>query len=372
MEFNNIIRIIEKNKEIKESGGITSILFPFKRLSQYYGGFTRGSITCLTSSSGTGKTKLTKFLTILNVYKQTYNSNIKPKIFYFALEESANDFWLSFISYFLYEKYKISLSVSDLKSYGSFTITQDLLVKIREAEQFIQRLQEFVEVVDFIRNPTGVMRHIKSYFDNPEIGEHIYTEFEDRKTGATRKYLSGYKYKDESRWVFFVLDHISLLSNEIAPDTKIKLTSYQTFDFMIKDYVLDIFSKRYQMVNVIVHQQTPSSEKAVFSSKGNLIEEKLEPSLEELHINKGVHQDYEVVIGLFNPSRYDISVHNRYDVSLLGKNYRSLKFLKDRHFGLENTSIGLGFNGINGEFEELPRPEEMVTSNYYEKYRDRR
>jgi hypothetical protein len=124
-------------------------------LSQYYGGFTRGSITCLTSSSGTGKTKLTKFLTILNVYKQTYNSNIKPKIFYLALEESANDFWLSFISYFLYEKYKISLSVSDLKSYGSFTITQDLLVKIKEAEQFIQRLQEFVEVVDYIRNPTG-------------------------------------------------------------------------------------------------------------------------------------------------------------------------------------------------------------------------
>lgn len=371
MQFEKLLNVIEHNKEIKDSGGLTSIPPPFARLSQYYGGFTKGSITCLTSSSGTGKTKLTKFLTILNVYKQTYNSNIKPKVFYFALEESETDFWLSFISYFLYEKYKITISVSDLKSLGSFTVTNELMAKIKEAEKFIYRLQEFVEVVDFIRNPTGISRHIRNYFDNPEIGEHVYKTFEDPKTGQTKQYLASYKYKDDNHWVFFVLDHISLLSNETAPDTKMKLTSYQTFDFMVKDYVLDVFSKRYKIVNFIVHQQTPASEKAVFSSKGNLIEEKLEPSLEELHINKGVHQDYQIVIGLFNPSRYDISVHNKYDISLLGRNYRALKFLKDRDYGLENVSVGLYFNGANGEFEELPRPEEMVTTNGYEKYREK-
>lgn len=367
MKFESILKEIERNKTIKENGGLTSIPPPFPRLAQHYGGFTKGSITCITSSSGTGKTKLTKYLTILNVYKQTFNSNIKPKIFYFALEESATDFWMSFISFYLYEKHKLTISVAELKSFGSYTITSEIMAKIKEAEKFIYRLQEIVEVVDFIRNPTGISKHIRAYFENPDIGEHVYREFEDKDTGQVKRYLSHYKYKDDNHWVFFVLDHISLLSNETAPDTKMKLTAYQTFDFMIKDYVLDVFSKRYKMVNVIVHQQTPSSEKAVFSSKGNLIEEKLEPSLEELHINKGVHQDYEIVIGLFNPSRYDISTHNRYDVSLLGRNYRALKFLKDRHFGLENSSVGLFFNGANGEFEELPRPEEMITTNYYEK-----
>jgi hypothetical protein len=367
MKFESILNEINKNRLIKEAGGLTSIAPPFPRLAEYYGGFTKGSITCITSASGTGKTKLTKYLTILNVYKQTFNSNIKPKIFYFALEESATDFWLSFISFFLYEKYKLTISVSQLKSFGKYTISSDVMEKIKDAEKFIYQLQEIVEVVDFIRNPTGISRYIRSYFDNPNIGEHMYKEFEDSRTGETKKYLSHYNYKDKDHWVFFVLDHISLLSNETAPDTKMKLTAYQTFDFMIKDYVLDIFSKRYKMVNVIVHQQTPSSEKAVFSSKGNLIEEKLEPSLEELHINKGVHQDYEIVIGLFNPSRYDISTHNRYDISLLGKHYRALKFLKDRHYGLENSSVGLFFNGANGEFEELPKPEEMITTNYYEK-----
>lgn len=363
-KFQHVLNQIERNRRIKAEGGITSIPPPFNRLSEVYGGFTKGSITCLTSNSGTGKTKLCKYLTVLNVYKQTFGTAIKPKVFYFALEESETDFWLSFISYFLYEKYKITVSVVQLKSVGKFEIDSALMAKIREAEEFIGRLQQIVEVVDYVRNPTGMAKHIKSYFDNPEIGEYTYKEIEDG-----RKIVTGYKYKDEDRWVFFVLDHISLLSNEVSPDTKSRLTSYQTFDFMIKDYVLEIFSKRFNMVNVIVHQQTPTSEKQTYTSRGGLIEEKLEPSLEELHLNKGVQQDYRTVIGLFNPSRYDIPTHNGYDISLLGTKYRSLKFLKDRDFGLENSSIGLYFNGANGEFLELPAPQEMLSGNHYEKFR---
>jgi hypothetical protein len=102
-----------------------------------------------------------------------------------------------------------------------------------------------------------------------------------------------------------------------------------------------------------------------------LIEERIEPSLEELHINKGVHQDYEIVMGLFNPSRYDIETHNGYDISLLGRGYRALKFLKDRHYGLENTSLGLHFEGASGFFTELPRAEVMISGNHYDKFKDK-
>ncbi len=365
MNFESIIAQIERNKEIREAGGITSIAPPFPRLAQHYGGFTKGSITCITAASGVGKSKFAKYMTIVNIYRATKNTEITPKIFYFALEESATDFWLSFISIFLYEKYHITISVQQLKSIGNFRVTSDLMVKIKEAEYFITRLQGIVEVVDYIRNPTGITKHVKAYFDNPAIGEYIFKEI-----GEGKKIATGYKYKSDNHWVFFVLDHISLLSNEIAPDTNMKLTSYQTFDFMIKDYVLDVFSKRFKMANIIVHQQTPASEKQSYTYKGQLMEEKLEPSMEELHINKGVHQDYEIVIGLFSPARYNIAVHNGYDVSLLGNKYRSLKFLKDRYYGLENSSVGLYFNGANGKFDELPKPEEMnsPTGNHYERF----
>jgi hypothetical protein len=186
-----------------------------------------------------------------------------------------------------------------------------------------------------------------------------------------KRITTGYKYKSDDLWVFCVIDHISLVSNETQPGNAGKYSSYQTFDLLVKDYVLERFSKRYQMVNIIVHQQTPSSEKAVYTNKGMLIEERIEPSLEELHINKGVHQDYEIVMGLFNPSRYDIETHNGYDIALLGRGYRALKFLKDRHYGLENTSLGLHFEGASGFFEELPKAELMISGNHYDKYTKR-
>jgi hypothetical protein len=366
MKFEDLIGVIERNKLIKENSGITSILSPFERLSQVYGGFTKSSITCITASSGVGKTKFVKFLTIDNVIRKTHGSHIKPKIFYFALEENATDFWLSFICSFLYKKYKLSISVTQLKSIGSFTVNADLMTKIKDAERYITALQEVVEVVDYVRNPTGIAKYIEAYFNNPEVGEYTYKEIEDGKRIPT-----GYKYKSDDLWVFCVIDHISLVSNETQPGHGGKYTSYQTFDLLVKDYVLERFSKRYQMVNIIVHQQTPSSEKAVYTNKGMLIEERIEPSLEELHINKGVHQDYEIVMGLFNPSRYDIETHNGYDISLLGRGYRALKFLKDRHYGLENTSLGLHFEGASGFFTELPRAEVMISGNHYDKFKDK-
>ena len=91
------------------------------------------------------------------------------------------------------------------------------MTKIKAAETFITNLQNIVDVVDYIRNPTGIAKYVKAYFDNPEVGENIYKDLDDG-----RRITTGYRYKSEDHWVFFVLDHISLLSNEIAPDTKIK------------------------------------------------------------------------------------------------------------------------------------------------------
>jgi replicative DNA helicase len=81
MNFESIISQIERNKAIKDAGGITSIAPPFARLAQYYGGFTKGSITCITAASGVGKSKFAKYMTIVNIYKATRNTEITPKIF---------------------------------------------------------------------------------------------------------------------------------------------------------------------------------------------------------------------------------------------------------------------------------------------------
>ncbi len=113
MNFKEVISKIESQKAIKENGGITSILPPFPRLAEEYGGFTKGSITAITANSGVGKTKFVKYLCVISYLKTALANGLTPKIFYFALEESESDFWLSFVSMYLYEKFKISVSVKE-------------------------------------------------------------------------------------------------------------------------------------------------------------------------------------------------------------------------------------------------------------------
>lgn len=75
------------------------------------------------------------------------------------------------------------------------------------------------------------------------------------------------------------------------------------------------------------------------------------------------------MLGLFSPARYKIAKYRRYDITKLNDRYRSLIFLKDRHYGLANTYVDLFFNGASNYFEELPPAEEFINNpELYNKY----
>ncbi len=67
--FDNLLADIEKNKKAKEEGKVTSVMFPFERLSTKFPGWERGHYYCITAATSVGKTKLTKFLAVISVYK---------------------------------------------------------------------------------------------------------------------------------------------------------------------------------------------------------------------------------------------------------------------------------------------------------------
>lgn len=71
------------------------------------------------------------------------------------------------------------------------------------------------------------------------------------------------------------------------------------------------------------------------------------------------------MIGIFAPFRYDIEIHQGYDINFLQDNYRSIRFLKDRLSGLSGR-LGLYFARGVPYFEELPKAQSMggVKNNY--------
>jgi hypothetical protein len=329
----DLIAKIKKNKLIKESGQQTSIVFPFSRFSEVFPGWERGKYTIITANSGVGKTKMTKFLTITTVYNFIKsNPNLKYKVFYFALEESSDDFWLGIISELLYEKYQIELSPPQLKSLGNFTITDDIFRKVEECKHIIDDMTNYIEVCDHVSNGTGIAKTVKRFFDNPEIGEEI--------PDPDNKLSKGYKYKDDSLWVFVITDHISLLTQETINGTRLSL--HETMGMYSKQYCLKKFCKFYNCVTINVQQQESSKEKQEFY-KGETIEEKLEPSLDGLANNKECQRDNQNIC---------ILIKNLYFCNMKNTKWDLQKAIQLKEAGLRYSEIAkeLGVKDITIQY----------------------
>lgn len=357
--YNKLYEKIIDNHTKKENGGLTSISPPFTRLSKKYPGWVKGTYTILTASSGIGKTKAVKFFAVSSVYNFIKaNPNIKAKIFYFALEESKDMFWLSIMSNLLYTKHNITLSPQMLLSLGQFEIDKDILAKIETIKDEISDMEQYIEVVDNVFNPYGIYKHVRDYFDNPDIGK-----FNVIKTSEGEEFKGDFIYNDNDLYVFCITDHISLLTPDSNGRIYQQKNLHEAMGYFSQEYCLKQMCKRLKCVVINVQQQSADKEKQEFY-KGQSIEKKLEPSLDGLADNKLTQRDADLVLGIFAPTRYELPNYRGYNINKLKDKYRCMIFLKDRNFGLANNYVHLYFDGATNNFKELPIKDEMTDLVY--------
>lgn len=363
MQFEEIYKRVEENRQNRLDGNYNSIPWSFDRLTDEYNypGWVKGKMYLVTASSGIAKSKFTKWLTIVSTYMKWKEKPFKTKIFWFALEESKEKLYLEAISIAIYYNHRKIVTPEMMLSYGKYVVPQKILEWIKEAKDsgFLKFFEDHVEVIDHISNPTGIKKHIERYFEDSTRGKMVYEERDEHK------YPLYYEHKEDV-YYFVVVDHISLLHTESLKGVTLDLR--ETLAFFVDQYGLEIFCKRYNLIFVPIQQQASSGESQQFTNRGELIEAKLEPSLADLADCKTTQRSADVVLGIFAPFRYDIEVHQGYDINIFQDNYRSIRFLKDRLSGLSGR-LGLYFSRGVPHFEELPKAQNMGTSrNNYEYY----
>lgn len=364
MRFDDIFNEIQGNKANHDGGYFNCIPFMnMNRLEKFLPGIEQDTYYLLTASSGVGKSKLARYLFIHNPYmfiKNNPDSGIKLTIKYFSLEESKKKIILSEISKYLFTKYNLVVSVKQLQSRGRYnTISADVLEKVKEAEEYVNEFLDTVDIIDSIRNPTGIYKYMRDYALS--IGTYYNSsnialtpqEIDNIKHGIGEDYkkIAYYKKHHPKHYVIVLVDHLSLLQTE--SDEGLRLTQWQTMAKYSNNYCLAMRDK-FGFIPVNVQQQASDKEAVEYNYKGHTIEEKLEPSLDGLGNNKETQRDANVVLGLFAPNRYGINLHNNYDLSILRDRYRSLSILKDRD-GVANKKVPLFFNGAVDFFKEMPR-----------------
>jgi hypothetical protein len=365
MTFKDIYSELQQNKLNHESGYFNCIPFSgMERLERFIPGIEHATYYALIAGTGVGKSKLARALFIHNplmYLEKNPDSGVEVTIKYFSLEESKKKIVLSEISKYLFTKYNIVVSVKQLQSIGRYNLlSSEVLEKVKEAEEHVNDFISKVDIIDNIKNPTGIFKYIRDfamtigrYYDKNGV---VLTDeqHEEIRTGVGESYklISYYRKNNPKHYVIILVDHISLINSEDA------MTQHQSMSKLSSKYCLH-FRDKFGFTPVVVQQLAMDKENVETNFQGKTIEQKLEPSLSALGDNKTVGRDYNVVLGLFSPERYGITQHNGYDITKLKGRYRSLSILKDRE-GIADKKVPLFFNGAVDFFKELPKIEDKV------------
>jgi len=82
--------------------------------------------------------------------------------------------------------------------------------------------------------------------------------------------------------------------------------------------------------------------------------EQLKPTLEDFKDTGSLAEDATIVLALFNPTVFShLERHNGYQITQIGKSYRSLHILASRNT-IADVTVSLSINGKTGDFVELP------------------
>ncbi len=353
---------IHQNRLKRLSGLVTTIPFGLPRFEEFVPGVQKKNYTILTASSGIGKSKLCKYLYVIQVVNFVLANpqmGIKLKIFYFCLEESKKAFVQSIKAYKLWEQFGKRVDVKKMRSMGNHILDEETEAQLQSLEEWFEKFEEIVEVIDWIRKPYPIFVHVRDYME--ENGTWTYKEIPVTVDGKveTKRVKNFFTPHHSDHYTLVITDHLSLLQPE--KNMKGKHEAINTYS---SEYCLTLRDKYYCTI-VNVQQQMAEQEKKQFTYKGQSIDSKLEPTLDGLADCKLTQRDADEVIGLFAPDRYEIDEHRGYNIAILEDNYRSLSVLKMRD-GMPNTRIGLFFDGAVNYIQELPKKTDMNVNIYNE------
>jgi hypothetical protein len=310
---------------------------------------------------GKAKTQFTSFVFLYHTLLYSFNNpdKCKVKIFYYNLEESAEDIMLRFMGYLLYvlSNKQVRISGTNLKSTkANHPVSQDVLNLLR-TPQYQALLKHFEDNVIFSDscNPSGVYKECKKYAeDNGTVHSRQIHKKDELGNPVTIDVFDYYTPNDPDEYKIIFVDHISLLHQERGMSLK------QTID-KLSEYCV-ILRNRYNFTPVVIQQQAFQGE-----SLDAIKENKLTPTIANMSDSKYVSRDANMVIGLFSPFKHALETYFGYDIRQFRDNCRFAEILVNRN-GSPGTVMPLYFDGCVNYFAELPKPYDIAKLNKYYTY----
>lgn len=256
----------------------------------------------------------------------------------------------------IYQKTGKIFSTRELDSvFRDSILSDDILRFIEEDHEWFEAFENTVEYIDDIRNPFGILKHLRTFFE--ENGRYTYRTIKEKveNTDGTvsikdKQIVDYYTPNDPDLFVIVKVDNINLLTPEKGS------TIYDAIQSFSSDHMLRV-RDRWNGIPVIIQQQALSKE-----GNDSIRLGRTRPSADGLADNKATSKDANVFMGLYSPYRNGIDTYNNYNIKALRDHYRSFYIDFDRDGASCETN--LYFHGAVTQFRELPKPNDMTKQMY--------
>lgn len=346
------------------NGGVNCIPLPFERFRTAIPGIEQGQYVVITAAQKVGKTNYANYVYLFNTLDYAFNNPTKCSvhIIYFALEESVQKIIERYMSYLLFKLDNLRYAPTDLRSTAvDCPIPEDVLEKL-QSDKYRERLEFFEKCVQFETedtNPTGILRVCEKYAKS--VGKYKTRKIQSNGTEKREiEIFDSYVQNDPNHYKIVIIDHIGLVDKEQGFRTK------DAVDKM-SEYFVKYLRNRYNFTCVAIQQQASESEGLEAIKQKRML-----PTASTLGDSKYTARDADLVVGLFDPSKFGLQSWLGYkiqDVDNTGlRNYGRFLYVIANRNGEMGDVCPLFFDGAVCNFEELPKPEDVNNiSQYYTK-----
>ena len=358
-----IENLIERRNNVL-NGGVNCIPWPFVRFRSEVPGTESGRYVVITANQKVCKTQLANYLFVFNTLDYAFNNPDKCSvhIIYFPLEETVQKIIERYMCYLLYTLDGIRISPTDLRSTSTDYLIPDEILEKLQSEPYQERLRFFEECVQFETedtNPTGILRVCEAYAKS--VGTYKSHKIESKGNSFKEvEVFDSYMDNNPNHYKIVIIDHIGLVDREQGFRTK------DAVDKM-SEYCVKYLRNRYNYTCVVIQQQASETE-----GLEAIKQKKMLPSAAGLSDSKYTSRDADLVLGLFDPSKFGLPTWLGYkiqDADGTGlKNYARFLYVIANRNGEMGGVCPLFFDGAVCNFEELPKPDDINNlASYYAK-----
>lgn len=350
-----VLSIFKERRQRIFDGKINSIPTPFKRFSNDFIGFEKGTYMIVTSYTKGGKSQLVSFLLYKAImYAYDNPSSVSVKVLYFNIEETKENIVTRFISWLLYEhtKGKYRLSPSDLMSSKNDTPLTDEVLAIIESNDFADKVDYFVNSIIFSdeSNPTGINKFCLNYLNSNGTVFTKPAKYKD-ELGILRETqtFDYYVPNNPDEYVFALVDTVNIIKTERGMG---KMESINK----LSEYFVNL-RNNFKISPIIIQQQNTDNEGIESVKYG-----RTRPSTSGLRDSKATSHDANIVLGLYSPFKFGLKEYLGYPIDILKDHFRTLEVLINRNGELGGI-VPLFFDGAICNWAEMPRLDDNVGLN---------